>query len=179
MIQILRTGDPARKKLDGIESAIAEAKAEIDATDRAPLTHRETAARIKRAIDSNIAQYATAYRFSALQSSDEQTAQAAKVVSQSLSLCEIAYLIGTDAVVSSIMKRIEDNGGEVGLPFAERAKRIATLQGKLRTLERDCEREALRLEAQGHVIIRREDCDVTEVIAVWAENEPHSEAEAA
>jgi hypothetical protein len=61
------------------------------------------------------------------------------------------------------------NPAKAGLPAAERAARLSKLSREIAAFEEQEEHEALKLEARGYIVPRREDVDVALLVRLWSE----------
>ena len=164
---ICRTDNPVRTTLEKIQREISTLSAEIEQTERAYLPYEETRANLLHFLKEDQYQRVPEKHFESFQSPFSRNWE----LPRELSLVHLAYLMGPDALVDRIMERIGANGQPVGLPAAERQKKLAELQAKLRRLMESEEVETLRIEKLGWVVLRREDADVQVILDVWAQQD--------
>lgn len=171
MVELLNTGDPRRRKLDELQKKIGEIDTEIASIENAPLTADDIRARVAAAVDRELETHPHAgLRAFALPGHEAGLFTPPAAYSPLVNLATLAIVCGRDSLVDNIVRHATAAPyAPAGLPLAERAPRIEALKAKRRALERAEETEALRLEAQGAVVVRREDVDVELLLQLWAE----------
>lgn len=168
MINILRKGAAARETLDRLQGEIEQLIGERNMLSRSRLPHEETREVLLRSLQDAMYRYAPEAQFESLQSRDIACAEALRA---ELTLADVCYIDGPEAVADKIMARIKATGRTVGPSAAEYAKTMAGLQSRLDALERNEELEVLRLEAEGHVILRRESACPELLLRIWGEQQ--------
>lgn len=163
-MNILRPADRRRTRLNEFEENINVFKQDIKNVKDAVVPDEEYRARVKARIEYAMYQKTPELVFNTLQGRFESNV----VLPDAIDFAMLGYLFGVDEIVDRIVDRVKANGHPAGLPASERAKCIEKLQAQLRSAERDAEIEALRLEAAGHTILRREDADVEVLLEVWS-----------
>jgi hypothetical protein len=167
-MNLTRVGNVLRNKLDPIEQRIHELKGEIECVGSARYPAQEAIEGIMGDVDRVLedgAYWAGAY---------SSPFGYAKLPGNPLTFGNVVALleaiVGRKALKAGIAQIVaQRETDEVGLPRSERPKKIAELRAKLFEAELNCEREILRLEAQGHLILRRADTDVAALVQVWDE----------
>ena len=163
-MNILKPDSAERKILDGMESAITALQAQIKSVQGAPCSLDETRARIRSALDSLTYKDPPGPGLLAFCSAD--------VTYGTLPVFGLAFYVwlrGAEEVTDEIMERLREEAPPAGIPAAERAERLDALSAELRNAETEAEFEALRLEAAGHVVLRRADAAPQVLLAVWAQ----------
>jgi hypothetical protein len=165
---IIIEGHPARENLDAIYARIEALRAEIQATESAPIPHAETRERIAAALralpqPSFMAFAEPGARYARLPVDERDTALSLDV-----------WLHGVDFVLERAMRDVEAKSRPVGLPAAERQQRLEELRAEVAKAWRASEIEALRIEAEcdGDIVDRRGDADPEVLLAVWGERGP-------
>lgn len=158
-MNILRPGNEARRKLDELEALVEGAIKEIKAVENAPLPRAEAMAALRGEIESRMKNRGTVVsRLSGLTANYRPTMVDAIVAAgaEPLTLVDLAQLFGVEEIVAKvdhvIAPRVRD---QTCLPSAKRAAKLNDLRTALRERQDAAEREAMRLEAQGHTILRR------------------------
>lgn len=169
-MDILRRGAPARKKLDALELKIEETLAELAAVREAPRAKAEVLADIRRDLETDQVERMSVMRdisgyYSTLK---EARFEARRALNQPLTLVDLSVLLGVEKLMANIAPQLRGGDGE-GLPLEQRAEKLVQLQVRLREERAAAEREAVRLETEGHNVLRRLDLiDVEVLLDVWA-----------
>ena len=86
-----------------------------------------------------------------------------------LTLRDVAWLLGTDAVVDKIVNKVGDAAFEGAIETASRKSQLAEVDQRIEEVELQEEREILRLNAAGVMARRRETADPRILLQVWME----------
>lgn len=180
----LRQGAQARQALDRLQVEIAATEGAIETLKGAPLPLEEVRERLLGMIKDGIRQWQPADAFSRLQDRIYDPRIAGRVrgvidtltgeeflLTQPMSIFDLAWLDGPEVLADMIMTRIKANGRPVGPPLAKYTAEMERLRTKLDGLERAEEIETLRLEAAGHVILRRENVQPDLLMRIWSEQQ--------
>jgi hypothetical protein len=158
----LRKGASERKALDQLQVDIVATGDAIESLGRSLLPLEETRAllleHLKRAMYANTPENA----FHLFQRRD-----VGRELPSMLGIAELAWIETPEVLADKIMQRLQANGLAVGLAEAKHAAELGRLRAKLDQLEYDEEAEVLRLEAAGHVVLRRESARPKILFSVW------------
>lgn len=157
-MEILIAGDRRRQALDKIRRDREATLAEIDSTAEARLSLDETVQRLLATLRDDEAR--AEQRVLAFASPS--------TAPESLAL-DAGFLLWADpqAFERTLRARLKPLLSGVGLPQAERPKKLAALRERVGELEEAEEREVARLEAQGLAVDRRADADLALLLRVW------------
>jgi len=162
-MEILRAGATQRRKLDGLESRLLAIADEIAKTESVLFPAEMAREGLRRALETMMHDHP-----SSLAEGFQSPIEAPSLrVKGGLQWWDLANEFGIDFVLDRFMKRAV-TGDRVGLPPAQRAKRIEELRAETLAIERAIEIEALALEAAGHTVLRRADADLSVLFEVWA-----------
>lgn len=170
--QVLLPGAKARDALNQLQEQLPRVRGALSALENSLRPHDETHALLVAELKAGIKQHVTDHVFGTWQSRQRGSTLPAQI-----SIWELAWIEGPEALADKIMRNLKANGRAVGLPVAKYAEEQAKLQATLEKLERDEELEILRLEEAGHLVIRREDARPELLLQIWAEQ--HAERAAA
>jgi hypothetical protein len=178
---IMDAGAPERAVLDKTRAQILVIVDQIKALRGAPLAHEETRARIVVGLEGAIYERSPENKFFEIQAGadgagrfDWPASTLAGAVIFDLNqfgFADLAWLFGPEAVADMVMKRLKDRGPAPGLAAAARTVRLAELNAERVRLELAEEAEILKLEAAGHVVLRRADMDPALVLSKWLDHE--------
>jgi hypothetical protein len=177
---ILRKGASTRRALDGIQADIVATCDAIQALKGSLLPLEETRDLVLDSINRAIYANPPENVFQAFQnrvgdrgfpSVYVHTINKEDVSIPVFGIGTLAWLEGPEVLADKIVARLKKNGRAVGLPEEKYTVELEKSQTKLDQLERDEEIETLRLEAAGHVILRRESARPEIVFQVWSEQD--------
>lgn len=164
---ILSTGHPLRAQLDAIYARIDRLKAQIKETETAPLTpaeHRECVREYLRGLHS------PRHFFSSLQDPGfRRHAAHVRLEPEDAAMAAQVLLHGEDKVLDLLMAKVGSRE-PVGLPLAERPRRVEELRAEISRSWRESEIAARRLEVESgeaDIVDRPGDADAAILLEVW------------
>jgi hypothetical protein len=170
-MNILREGTPARKKLDALELRAKDLRGKISFVADAPRPVDEVLEEVRRSLQlasENCAGDSVIRSIRGHLSPHREFRGEASIAltKQPLTLLDMFALIGGDDLCKRLRPCLAHD--HPGMPAAERAAELENLRAQLKAAEVDAECEALRLEKEGHTVLRCEDADPAVLFEVWA-----------
>jgi len=169
-------GDPASKKLDEIQAAIAAKLREREAVTKAELPPEEARQRLILAIEYDT-NGVSGWGF---RSASSPYGLYAELPAFSWGVAALLFG-GSEKLAALIAKHTFERPGfyTPGLPAADREKKVKQLTAEIRDLERQEEIEILALERSGRVVLRRADLENFDLLLTLWEAAPDETQEAA
>jgi hypothetical protein len=170
---ILRDGDAAGADLARIRAELEKRREHAAEIAGAPLPDAEVEAAIRAHIARGVDALREVSNPGALRlpggMEELRVLPAAGSAGDVSSLLRLA-LLQLPAVASILLDEASRaNPAKAGLPAAERAARLSKLSREIAAFEEQEEHEALKLEARGYIVPRREDVDVALLVRLWSE----------
>lgn len=176
-MDILRPGRKERAQLDKLQRQIETLRNEIEAAIAADAADVDLREHCRLAVERENRSDHRGSVFDHLRLSDaharDQDFAGMSPLQNSrmpdLSWRSLFEFLGKDRSIERAFQAAK-NGAKTppGLANAPREEKLAELREQVRKLERDEERETLRLEEAEHVILRREDVNPEILLEVWA-----------
>ncbi len=174
-MDLLRAGEPARKKLDAIQAQITETKRAARDVERAPLATEDARVKVRAALEraQRSGEWATnaLLRFGRVADRYELPDATGGVP-----WAVLIALLGPKEAEDRLVALCTAAPGARGLPAGKRAAKLDELRAKLDDLERREEQEVLALEAAGHVVLRRADVRPELLLELWQAMSPPTAA---
>ncbi len=160
----LEAGAEPRKKLDSLEAEIADLKASIDGVRNENVSYDDLSKRLTDALSSEVHWRTPENDFNSF----ILAAGIAGPRAPEIDMARLCYIFGKVQIRDLILQRIKASPLKPGTPLADRPKKIAALQVRLRQAQIDAELERLRLEAAGHKILPGVHADPAILLELWA-----------
>ena len=143
------------EKIDDLRSKIFAVKAEISETRRSRKSSEEVLSNVQTLVSREADEFIRMAGIDAISANEDHRERPAISRAARENPLGLLCAVFPDRVESMVLSNISDGG--LRLSNAERNKKLATLESRLGKLERDEEAEIERLEAAGHLILRRAD----------------------
>lgn len=167
--KFVMAGDSRRAKLDAIQASRRAAYVDREQVLTAPLPADELrlalASSVKRAVDSGLPARADSMKFAGRR--QEGRVEPSLAAGAPLTLSDLAWLFGVDEIVDKITSSMDANSLAGSVDSATRERQLAQLNERIRDLEIEEEREVIRLQDSGLLVMRRETADPEILLQVW------------
>ena len=166
----LASNSPLLAALRKIRAQREAALAEVAQLEQAPVTDDELRARIAAEIAIAAATLRELAQPALLRMPGAAERMLLSLDGRDLSPLALLALLQLPAVGEALAAEAHAaDSRDAGLPAAERSKEVDKLRRRIADLEEAEELEVLALEAAGHVVARRDDCDSALLVRLWSE----------
>lgn len=143
------------EKIDDLRSKIFAVKAEISETRCSRKSSEEVLSNVQTLVSREADEFIRMAGIDAISANEDRRERPAISRAARENPLGLLCAVFPDRVESMVLSNISDGG--LRLSNAERNKKLAILESRLGKLERDEEAEIERLEATGHLVLRRGD----------------------
>jgi hypothetical protein len=160
-LSIVREGASERAALDQLRAEISATIADIEKTEALPAHADEVRAALLREAQRHVAEGGGGLDFETYVDGRGQP------IRPDFKLADYIWLVGADRFADAALQRLEAEGKVGKLRAADRARQLAKLRARLDELEVAEEMEVMKLERDGHTVLRRAEARPELLLAVW------------
>lgn len=172
-MNILSAGNPARKKLDALQSQITALQSQITAAEKSPASLSEAREAMRAALKREIEKDNPEFRLRQFRVRRSRSNARPDLPLMSYGL--LAMTLGEEKLLGALMKPLVAlDATQPGVDAAAHAKQLVEARSKLRDLEEQEERACIQLESDRWTVVRRGNCDPRLLLEIWFAHKPET-----